>query len=109
MKAAYPIDSFRMSADATKPGDRLFYGDIRSKNHILVFRVHVGTCSALPRPEEMASREECSYFDEGFCPAATDANMFFFWWSRSARRTSNEAWLVATLDWPRRVSAHVYS
>ena len=50
MKAAYLIDSLRVSADATKPGDRLFYGDIRSKKYILVFRVHVGTCSALPRP-----------------------------------------------------------
>ena len=30
--AAYPIDSMRLSADATKPGDLLFCGDIKCKN-----------------------------------------------------------------------------
>ena len=49
IKAAYPIDSLRMSADATRPVIVFFYGDIRSKKYILVFRVHVRTCRALPR------------------------------------------------------------
>ena len=48
--ATYPIDSMRMSASATQLDDRLFYGDIQSKKHILVYRVHV-ECHALPRSE----------------------------------------------------------
>jgi amino acid adenylation domain-containing protein len=73
--AAYLIDSMRMSADVTKPGGRVFYGDIQSRKHILCFRAHVETYHALPRPEataaavlhavyEMAAREELSYFDD---------------------------------------------
>ena len=108
MKAAYPIDSFRMSADATKPGDRLFYEDIRSKNHILVFRVHVGTCRALPRPEEMASREEFSYFDEGFIQQPPMQTCFFLVVAFGA---SNFERSVAGCDvgLATEVSAHVYS
>jgi amino acid adenylation domain-containing protein len=88
--AAYLIDSMRMSADVTKPGGRVFYGDIQSKKHILVFRAHVETYHALPRPEataaavlhavyEMASREELSYFDDELfqrLDSVGDANIF---------------------------------
>ena len=49
MKAAHPIDSLRMSAEAAKPSDRLFYGDIRSKK----YRAHLETCHTLPRSEAM--------------------------------------------------------
>ena len=55
----------RMSAGATKLGYRLFYGDFQSEKQVLPFRLHVETRHALPRPEEMASREEFSYFEEG--------------------------------------------
>ena len=49
--AAYPIDSMRMSADATKPSDRLFHGHVQIKKHILMFGVHLETAVALPRPK----------------------------------------------------------
>ena len=50
-KAAYPFDSLRTPADDTKPGDRLFYGDVHFEMHILVFGVYVETALPLPRPE----------------------------------------------------------
>ena len=57
-----------------------FYGDIRSKKYILVFRVHVGIpCHG--------QQKELSYFNGEIFRRQ-------FWWSRSARRISNEAWLV---------------
>ena len=66
-----------MSVDATKPGDRLFYGDIQSEKQILLFRPHVETRHAFPRPEEMASREEFSYFDEVFFQQPPMKSCFF--------------------------------
>merc|ERR1719188_2264808 len=75
----YLVDSMRMAISVTKPGGRVFFGDIQSKCHLLAFRAHVETYHALTRPEgtaaavlhavyEMASREELSYFDDELFP-----------------------------------------
>lgn len=75
--ANYLLKCLQLSADATRDGGVVIYGDIQSRRHVLSFRAHVETYHALRRQDATALavlnaakqsvvNEELSYFDDEF-------------------------------------------
>ena len=118
--ANYLLKCLQLSADATRDGGLVIYGDIQSRRHVLPFRAHVETYQALRRQDATAMavlnaakqsvvNEELSYFDDVlFHRLDTDANKKLFqdrlakvemrvkrgWWHSEFNRFRYDVWLV---------------
>lgn len=117
--ANYLLKCMQLSADATRDGGVVIYGDIQSKRHVLPFRAHVETYQALRRQDATAMavlnaakqsvvNEELSYFDDVLFHRLDRSGHKLFqnrlakvemrvkrgWWHSEFNRFRYDVWLV---------------
>eukprot|EP00438_Fugacium_kawagutii_P009244 Skav231855 [mRNA] locus=scaffold2307:88786:90186:+ [translate_table: standard] len=120
--ANYLLKCLQLSADATRDGGVVIYGDIQSKRHVLSFRAHVETYHALRRQDATALavlnaakqsvvNEELSYFDDELFHRLDRNGQLFNnrlakvemrikrgWWHSEFNRFRYDVWLVLKKD-----------
>ncbi|CAE7484383.1 cmdD, partial [Symbiodinium sp. CCMP2456] len=117
--ANYLLKCMQLSAEATRDGGLVVYGDIQSRRHVLAFRAHVETYQALRRQDATASAvlhaakqsvagEELSYFDDALFHrldrnghglfqnrlARVELRVKRGWWHSEFNRFRYDVWLV---------------
>lgn len=116
--ANYLLKCLQLSADATRDGGVVIYGDIQSRRHVLSFRAHVETYHALRRQDATALavlnaakqsvvNEELSYFDDELFHRLERNSQLFNqrlakvemrikrgWWHSEFSRFRYDVWLV---------------
>mmetsp|Transcript_49844 Transcript_49844/g.116280 ORF Transcript_49844/g.116280 Transcript_49844/m.116280 type:complete len:1480 (-) Transcript_49844:74-4513(-) len=117
--ANYLLKCLQLSAQATRDGGLVIYGDIQSRRHVLAFRAHVETYQALRRQDATAAAvlhaakqsvasEELSYFDDALFHRLDRVGRKLFenrlarvemrvkrgWWHSEFNRFRYDVWLV---------------
>ncbi|CAJ1425077.1 unnamed protein product [Effrenium voratum] len=117
--ANYLLKCMQLSAEATRDGGLVVFGDIQSRRHVLPFRAHVETYQALRRQDATAlavlqaakqsvAGEELSYFDDNLFHRLDRVGSKLFqdrlakvelrvkrgWWHSEFNRFRYDVWLV---------------
>ncbi|CAE7446369.1 cmdD, partial [Symbiodinium pilosum] len=117
--ANYLLKCMQLSAEATRDGGLVVYGDVQSRRHVLAFRAHVETYQALRRQDATAAAvlhaakqsvagEELSYFDDALFQRLDRSGHKLFedrlarvelrvkrgWWHSEFNRFRYDVWLV---------------
>lgn len=117
--ANYLLKTMQLSAEATRDGGVVIFGDIQSRRHVLPFRCHVETYQALRRQDATAlavlhaakqsvAQEELSYFDDSLFHQLDRSGRKLFgnrlakvelrvkrgWWHSEFNRFRYDVWLV---------------